>query len=152
MSESEEPGVDAFQLVINVSTLRVSETEHRILYQLLPSGTATVVPFGFFGSLDFDARFGLEADPLQQVDILNPGQDAITPLLTVIQNDFKIEEDECYSIRITPIFVPGLNKVFTCNDDETNPTNYSCVHTICIENDDGKVFFMHTQVNVYCEL
>ena len=26
-----------------------------------------------------------------------------------------------------------------CNDNDTNPTNYFCMHTICIQDDDGEL-------------
>ena len=68
-----------------------------------------------------------------------PGINFIVPLSTAIRNDFLSEAEECYSLRIFPIAIPGLREVFMCNDDDTNPTNYFCTHTICIQDDDGKV-------------
>ena len=141
VSEGLVPGVDEFPLAIDIATLRVSEREHRMLYRVLSSGTARVVSFDFFDNFDYDARFGaVQADPLEQEDQLLPGRSLIDqPLSTAIRNDFRIEAEECYSIRIFPILIPGLREVFMCNDDDTNPTNYFCTHTICIQNDDGKV-------------
>ena len=140
VSEGLFPGVEEFPLQIDVATLRMSEREHRMLYRLLSGATATVVSFAFVGNLDYDARIGsVQTDPIEIGDFVLPGETVISPLPTEIRNDFLIEAEECYSLRIFPIVIPGLREVFMCNDDDTNPTNYFCTHTICIQDDDGKV-------------
>ena len=144
VSEGLVPGVDEFSLEINVVNLTKSETEHIILYRLLSSGTATVVSFGFFGDLDFDARFGAEGDPIEFIYVLLPGS-MISPLVTRIRNDFLIEAEECYSIRIFPILIPGLREFFMCDFVDTSstpPMSFFCEHTICIEDDDGKNLYV----------
>ena len=132
---------DSLRLFINVITLRVSEREYRMLYRVLPSGTATVVSFVNFNMIDFDARFGAsEADPIEQLDVLLPGQDFIIPMPVQIINDIVPEDEECFSIQISPINIPGLRELFMCDFvDNTIPLNIFCEHTICIEDDDGKV-------------
>ena len=143
VSEGQVPGVDEFPLQIDVATLRVSEREHRILYRVLSSGTADVVSFEFRDNLDYDARFGsVQADPIEQRDQLLPGRDSIIPLQTAIRNDFHPEDEECYSIQISPIDIPGLRELFTCDFVDTSstpPMSFFCEHTICIEDDDGKL-------------
>ena len=147
MSEGVVPGTDEFPLYIDVATLRVSERVHRMLYRVLSSGTADVVSFSSFDNLDYDARFGgVQADPIEEEDHLLPGRNTTGPLPTAIRNDFLVEAKECYSIRIIPIVIPGLREVFMCNEDDTNLTNNFCMHTICIEDDDGK--FIITSVDV----
>ena len=47
VSEGLIPGVDEFPLYIDVAILRMSERQHRMLYRVLSSGTATVVSFEF---------------------------------------------------------------------------------------------------------
>ena len=142
MSEGLVPGVDEFPLEIDVATLRVPEREHRMLYRVLSSGTAIVALFAFFDNLDFDARFGgVQADPIEQRDQLLPGRDIINPLITAIRNDFIPEDEECYSIQISPIDIPGLRELFSCDFVDTSstpPMSVFCEHTICIANDDGK--------------
>ena len=129
---------DEFPLEFDVAILRVSEREHRILYRVLSSGTARVVSYTFFDSLDFDARLGIiQADPIEQMDILLPGRDSILPLKTAIRNDFVPEDEECFSIQISPVDIPGLRELFMC-DYSDDSRNIFCVHTICIENDDGR--------------
>ena len=133
VSEGENPGYDFFFVSIDVATLRVSEREYTLLYQVFSSGSATVVSFSFYGS-DFDARFGnVESDPLEQIDFLYPGDSVINSILIAIRNDFIPEEEECFSIRID-----DYNELFTCDRDGINSTNYFCENTICIEDDDGK--------------
>ena len=140
VSEGEVPGADSFSIVIDVAPSRVSEREHQMLYHLLSTGTTTVVSFVYLGS-NFDARFGAyEADPIEQRDVLDPGEPTIRPLITEIRNDFIHEDEECYSIRISPLDIPGLRELFMCNlMDTSDPTeNLFFEHMICIEDDDGK--------------
>ena len=143
VSEGLFPDSDEFPLKIDVATLRVSEREHRMLYRVLSSGTATVVSLAFFDNLDFDARFGtVQADPIEQRDQLLPGRNFTGPLQTIIRNDFIPEDEECYSIQISPIDIPGLRELFTCDFVDTSvipPRSFFCEHTICIEDNDGKL-------------
>ena len=54
-----------------------------------------------------------------------------------VLNDIIPEEQQCLTIRISPVNFAGKNKLemFSCN--EQGPS-YFCEHTICIEDDDGK--------------
>ena len=146
VSESLVPGVDEFTLQIDVATLRESERLHRMLYRVLSSGTAEVVSFAFFDNLDFDARFGaVQADAIEGENQLLPGRDIINPLQTAIRNDFVPEDEECYSIQISPIDIPGLRELFMCDFVDTSlnpPMSFFCEHTICIEDDDGKINYI----------
>ena len=141
VSEGQVPGVDEFQLEIDVAALRVSEWERRMLYRVLSSGTASVVSFEFRDNLDYDARFGVvQAYYIGQEDQLLPGRNSTGPLQTAIRNDFIPEDEECYSIQISPIDIPGLKEVFSCDFVDTSstpPMTFFCEHTICIEDDDG---------------
>ena len=124
---------DEFPLEFDVAILRVSEREHRILYRVLSSGTTRVVSFVFRENLDFDARFGfVQADPIEQEDQLLPGRHLISPLQTAIRNDFVPEDEECFSIQISPVDIPGLRELFMC-DYSDDSRNIFCVHTICID-------------------
>ena len=143
VSEGLFPDSDEFPLEIDVATLRVSEREHRMLYRVLSSRTADVVSFAFFDNLDYDARFGaIQADPIEQEDRLLPGRNSTGPLQTAIRNDFIPEDEECYSIQISPIDVRSLRELFMCDFVDTSftpPMSFFCEHTICIEDDDGKL-------------
>ena len=134
--ESIFPGENLI-LLIDVATQRVSEREYEILYQLHPIGTATVVGFNDFETLNEDARFGFSDDGIiGELNLLPPGESVITPVRTDIRNDFIPELEECYTIQISPVDTLGFRELFTCNDDSTNATNYFCRHTICIEDND----------------
>ena len=140
------PGVDSFLVSIDLATLRVSERVHGMLFRLLASGAATVVSFASFFATDFDARFGgMEGDPIEELDFLEPGEDTVASRRTQIINDFIPEDEECFTIRISPIDVPGLKFIFMCDFVDmstTPPTNYFCDHTICIKDDDGKIIWL----------
>ena len=147
--ENEIPGVYAFLVNIDLATLRVSERGQTMSYRLLTIGTATVASYS--ASSAVDARFGyVEGDPIVITHFLSPGENTIRPLITQIVNDFIIEDDECFTIQISPINIPGIRELFICDfvDMSTSPpTNYSCEHTICIKDDDGKIIHMHIQHN-----
>ena len=149
VSENELPGVSEFHVFIEPNTLRVSEREHRMLFRLFASGTAYVVSFASFSATDFDARYGgVEGDPIEEMDFLDPGENTIRPLRTQIVNDFRVEDEECFTIQVSPINIPGLRELFICDfvDISTSPpTNYYCEHTMCIQDDDGKIIPMHIQ-------
>ena len=144
--EELRPGVNEFLVFIDLATLRVSEREHGMSFRLLASGAATVVSFASFSATDFDARFGgQEGDPIIEIDFLDPGEDTVRPRRTLIINDFIPEIEECFTIQISPIDVPGLMLLFICDfvDNSTiPPTNYLCEHTICIKDDDGKIIWL----------
>ena len=157
VSENEIPGVDEFLVFIQPATLRVSEREHGMLYRLLPIGTATVVSFASFSATDFDAHFGdEEGDPIEGRDFQMPGEDTIRPLRIQIFNDFIPEDEECFTILISPLDMVGVQELFMCDfvDMSTNPpTNYFCQHTICIKDDDGNIilhgFSKHKSVTLF---
>ena len=137
------PGVDSFPVSINLATLRVSERVYGMFFRLLAYGAATVVSFASFFATDFDARFGgQKGDPIEEMDFLDPGEDTVRPQRTLIINDFIPEIEECFTIQISPIDVPGSKELYMCDFVDmstTPPTNYFCEHTICIKDDDGKI-------------
>ena len=70
--------------------------------------------------------------------ILRPGNSMIPSLMTVVQNDSRPEELECYTINIITTDIEGVRELFTCNENESNSTDFFCDHTICINDDDGQ--------------
>ena len=128
-------GSDSFGISIEVATLRMSEIEYGIIYRLLSNATARVVSFEYFQDLDFDARFGtIQGDPIEEQDTLNPGENS-RPIFTEVRNDFIPEDEECYSIQISPADIPGLQELFMCGYSG----GFFCVHTICIKDDEGNL-------------
>ena len=65
-----------------------------------------------------------------------PGRDFINPLQTAIRNDFVPEDEKCYSI---PIDIPGIFMCDFVDASLISPRSFFCEHTICIEDNDGKL-------------
>ena len=141
VSEGTESGFDQFALQIGVEVLRTSEREHRMNFRYdESSSTATVEPVASTRA-DYDAIFGTRDGPNNPIESyfdLAPGRDSIPPLLLFIRNDFQPEHDECFTIRIIAVAVPGHQELFSCNEDSEGVNNYFCEHTICILDDDGE--------------
>ena len=144
VSESDAMGFPTFTLALDVHSLRVSEIEYEAQFRALETGSATVEAVNIQFSSHSDALFGTresEEDIIADSRELRVGSLTLSGMLnTIIINDF-IPEDQlkCYEIRI---FSPDVTEfrgliIFTCNEDEDNPVNFFCIHTICIEDDDG---------------
>ena len=135
------PGSDFNLLTIAVATERTSERIHTILFRHLESGSTAIVQ-NYFIQRDplFDALFGnVDSDPLEEIYVLDPGSNVIPSLVTEVLNDFRPEDDECYTIGIFITDITGAREfLFTCNGDDSMADNFFCLHTICITNDDGK--------------
>ena len=142
VSEGDAPfGSDFNTLSIGVATERTSERHHTIVFRHLESRSTAIVQSNVIQRDPlFDAIFGNEDnDPLEERFILRPGRDVIPSRVTSVRNDFRIENDECYTIGIFNTNIdsgPGGFELFSCNDEE-DATEYFCDHTICITNDDG---------------
>ena len=137
VSEAEASTLSFFEIHVNVTSERLSEIDHLMLYRLISIGTATVLPFETVENAEnVDAFFGsihMEGDHTEQRDLLIAGETESNSLVTMIRNDIKAEDEECFSIRII-----SVNIIFFCYNDDSNPINSFCEHTICIEDDDGK--------------
>ena len=127
VAEGEVPGVDLFQVEVNVASARTAEREHPMVFRLLETISNATVETLIASSPVFDATFGLRAnpnDPTEESRDLHPGSLTVTPtLLTAIRNDFVHEDTECYTLRIFPVDVPGRRELFTCNEDEAGAGN-----------------------------
>ena len=137
-------GQDSYRLSIEISVKTLSERSHEIGFRHQGSaveqpGLATVRSFAYIDKDGIvDARFGaVDDDPIEQLNILQPGGTSIPSLITLIVNDFEPEEEECFSIYISNVDRPGDRDVFFCNPDPA--TEFFCVHTICITDDDSKL-------------
>ena len=103
----------------------------------------------------YSTRFSLEQDATAVVDVLNPvtadydavlfttssslgiGQTSINCVIALVRNDFRAEDTECFTIRIQTLDEEGLRIIFDCYDDESGEDSFFCLHTLCIEDDDG---------------
>ena len=139
------PGDDFIMLTIDVETERISESNHTIIFRHLESASTAIVQSEGITNLSlrfnplFDAIFGNDlSDPIEEIVILKPGSDEIRARPTSVLNDFRSEEEECYTIGIEKPDVEGGRELFVCNNDVDMADNYFCRHTICITDDDGR--------------
>ena len=146
VSESDGIEGDFFPIDIPVATLRPAERVHPMLFSLqLSDSTAVVEPAHDITSTLIDAVFGNRDErgenngPIQEEFDLRHLQATIPPLPAGIINDLRFEDEECFSLRISPIDVPGYRDLFSCNEDDSRQTTYYCETTICIEDDDGRL-------------
>ena len=142
VSEADAPEAAGFTITIPVNAVRPAETEINLLFHVVETlSTANVQAFTEFNS-SFDALFGVResVDGLLEVQrILEIGQSVLSPpITTFIGNDFRFEEQECFTIQILPLVIIGEfeSEGFICNEDEVNAVDNFCFHTICIDDDD----------------
>ena len=137
-----QPGFDEWLLPIEVATVRTAEREHPMNFRLqVSSSSANVEPIGEVVNELYDANFVKRDNidyPIEVFFVLEALQDTISPLTTFIRNDLRPENEECFTIHILPVDVPGRRELFACNEDVSGADNYFCEHTICIEDDDGR--------------
>ena len=137
------PGSEFNHLRINVATERTSERIHTIVFRHLERASTAIVQSNVIQRDPlFDALFGQEDnDPLEERFPLLPGESEIPSLVTSVRNDFRPEDDECYTIGIilTTEIMGAREFSFFCNDDEDRADNFFCLHTICITTDDGRL-------------
>lgn len=145
VSEGDGPeGADSFPLQIDVHSLRLSEIEYEVQFRVLENSNASVEAVNQQFSVRFDVQFGnrdSEQNPIVDSRFLFVGNLELgSPLIALIINDF-VPEDliECFTIRIVSPDVVGDRDIFTCNEEPT-AEDYFCLHTVCIIDDDGKLF------------
>ena len=141
VSESDvKEGQELFPIDIDVATLRPADREYKMIFRLLPGGTAIVEPGNNVQDVSFDTLFGIKVEPngpIQEEFDLKPQVATIPPLPVEIRDDLRPEDEECFTIRIFPVDVPGRHELFDCNEDDSDATNYFCETTICILDNDG---------------
>ena len=129
-------------LSIEVAKVRTAEREHPMNFRLeVSSSSAIVEPIGAVANPLYDATFGSRhniGDPIEVLFVLEALEDTIPSQTAFIRNDRRAEDEECFTIRIFPVDVPGRRELFFCNDDNSGTDNYFCQHTICIMDDDGR--------------
>ena len=134
MSESQAPsGMDRFPIRINITSNITSEINYEVPLRHVDNvGDATLEGLQPT-TLEFDALFGA-GDPLEETQILLAGGQRLQ-ITTFIINDFRPENQECFSLRVFVLDI-GVHENFRCNEDGVGD-GFFCLHTICIIDDDG---------------
>ena len=122
---------------IFITSLRTSEIEYRVGIRSVIEGEPIIEPSGAVQDPLFDGTFGSrEENAINNLVIiynLRIDTTVLPPLTVFIRDDNLPEEEECFELSIFPVN-PQEIKNFMCNmaGDE-----FTCIHTICIEDDDG---------------
>ena len=120
-----------------------------MVFRIQSGGTAIVEPMNDIQTPLFDALFGTRLQPGAPIQIefdLERLVAIIPSLPAQIREDFRPEDEECFTIRIFPIDVPGRLQLFDCNEDDTSAINFFCETTICILDNDG-ISLIHGYTN-----
>ena len=149
VSESDAlPDEDLFQHQIDVHSMRLSEIEYEVQFRVLNTGTADVEATNLQSSNIYDALFGVRDNPQEPLEDSRPlpiyNLELIDPLNAMIRDDFNAEDDEeCFTIVILSPDLQNDRNIFTCNGDDVDATDFFCLYTICILDDDGQ-FYIYT--------
>jgi hypothetical protein len=139
VSESQAPsGQSSFIVDIEVMSERASEVDYKFLVRHVDNvGDAAVTREEnvMLVTTGFDALFGI-GKPLEEMQVLAAGNQQLS-VNAVIIDDVHAEEEECFTLRIVVMDTGiGMHRNFTCNEFN-NPVDFFCLHTVCIEDDDG---------------
>ena len=135
-SQAEFP-MDRFSIVINITAERKSEIDYEVPLRHVDNVGEATVEGQNPTTTEFDALFGT-GDPLQELQILFNSSQRLQ-ITTVIRNDFRAEDRECFSLRVFVTDSPGnVRRNFMCNEDGAGD-GFFCLHTICIIDDDGQL-------------
>ena len=136
MRENLYPRATVFSIFLTLHSLRESEIEHPIVISVTDS-TATVTDNSIYDET-WDAAFGFQNETSHV--LLTPGATEITSILLWIMNDINSEDNETFTLRVSPSDVRGIRCNFECYDGGEDPVegNYFCSHTITIIDEDGK--------------
>ena len=125
--------MDRFPIRINITSNITSEINYEVPLRHVDNvGDATLEGLQPT-TLEFDALFGA-GDPLEEIQILFAGGQRLQ-ITTFIINDFRPENQECFSLRVV-VMDAILRRNFRCNEDGDRD-EFFCLHTICIIDDDG---------------
>ena len=113
-----------------------------MVFRLQSGGTAIVEPGGSLENTLLDAVFGTRDPsdseaPIQEEFDLERLVAVIPSLPADIRDDKRPEDEDCFTIRIFPVDVPGRRELFDCYEDEDGVTDFFCETTICICDGDG---------------
>ena len=150
VSESDvSEGEDLISIDINVATQRLAEREHTMVFRIQSGGTPIVEPGNDIQNQFFDALFGIRLEPdapIQEEFDLERLAATIPSLPAAIRDELTPEDEECFTIRIFPVDVPGRRELFHYNEDILSAINFFCETTICVLDNDG-ISLIHDCIN-----
>ena len=135
------PFIQVFPIVRTVHSLRQSEIEYTFVV-MLTDATAIVTevsnPVG-----TWDVAFGVRSE-ISDVHLLSyslhPGETVRSGIRALIWNDFNAEDNETFTLRVSPMDFCGITCDFKCYNDGDDPVegNYFCSHTVTIVDGEGQ--------------
>jgi hypothetical protein len=153
VSEGDTPfGADGFYVTTRIHSGGSERRSYPIRVRVTPNNS-TVEGTNIQFESSYDALYGTRDssdDPVQEIIDLPAGSFELH-LRLFIRDDLLAEGLECFTLKIRGIDVPGSREISACHeDDDDDPTEYFCKHTICIEdNDDPSVVgFVRTACTV----
>ena len=134
VSESQAPpSMDRFMVNIEFLSERTSEMPYDIPLQLVENVGAAILEGTLPTTTDFDVLFE-NGYSLEERQKLTAGSERLV-VNTFIIDDFRLENEECFTLRVVmDTHIQEMN--FMCNEFN-NPVDFFCLHTVCIEDDDG---------------
>ena len=122
---------------ILITSLRISEIAYTVGTRSVIEGQPIIEPSNNVQNPMFDGTFGSREENainnLVRIENLKIDTTMLPVLQAFIRDDILPEDEECFDLSIFPVS-PQEMKNFMCNvaGDE-----FLCIHTICIEDDDG---------------
>ena len=145
VSESEAPsGDDGYYITARINSAGSERRDYPVRIRVTSPINTTVEGINIQFDPLFDVLFGsrLNIDYPITYDLDVPRDVYSTSVSAFIRQDFTPEGLECFTLRISAPDAPGFRDISSCNEDSTNPADYFCQHTICIQDDDGKRFIV----------
>ena len=138
VSEADIPsGQDGINIDIFITSLRRSEIDYLVGIRYVVEGQPIIEPAENVQNPMFDGTFGSREENainnLVGIENLRINTTTLPALQAFIRDDILPEDEECFDLSIFPVS-PQEMKNFMCivAGDE-----FVCIHTICIEDDDG---------------
>ena len=140
VSEADEilPGEEFINVDVFITSLRRSEIAYPVGVRSVIEGQPIIEPVGFIVNPMFDGEFGNREENtinnLLFMEVLIVDTTTLPAIRVTIRDDNLPEDEECFDLSIFPVNPPEGVENFMCN---TAGDDFVCVHTICIEDDDG---------------
>ena len=138
VSEAETlSGQEGINGEIFITSLRISEIDYLVGIRSVVEGQPIIEPTENVQNPMFDGTFGSREENainnLVRIENLRIHTSILPALQVFIRDDILPEDEECFDLSIFPVNPQEMIN-FMCN---VAGYRFSCIHTICIEDDDG---------------